>query len=114
MKAFPSRAPINADCIGIVENAGMDLLDYHAARALPLAYAFYKNGIESDGCVFEWDGEEVMHLSGSHVCYVSAPDEDEAIDIAHDELANMHQLDSLEVMDIESCEDSDDDEDDGF
>ena len=58
--------------------------------------------------------EVVMHFSGSHVCYVSAPDEDEAIDIAHDELANMHQLDSLEVMDIESCEDSDDDEDDGF
>lgn len=58
MKAFPSKAPINADCIGIVEHAGMDLLDYHAARALPLAYAFYKNGIESDGCVFEWDGDD--------------------------------------------------------
>jgi hypothetical protein len=58
--------------------------------------------------------EVVMHFSGSQVCYVSAPNEDEAIDVAYDELANMHQLDNLEVMDVESCEDSEDDEDDGF
>ena len=58
--------------------------------------------------------EVVLHYSGTQVCYVSAPDEDEAIDIAYDELANMHQLDSLEVVDVESCEDSEDDEDDGF
>jgi hypothetical protein len=58
--------------------------------------------------------EVVLHFSGSHVCYVSAPNEDEAIDVAYDELANMHQLDSLEVMDVESCEDSEDDEDNGF
>jgi hypothetical protein len=57
MKAFPSRAPINADCIGITEHAGMDLLDYHAARALPLAYEFYKNAIEGDNCIFQWEGE---------------------------------------------------------
>ena len=55
-----------------------------------------------------------MHFSGSQICYVSAPNEEEAIDIAHDELANMHQLDSLEVVDVESCEDSEDDEDDEF
>jgi hypothetical protein len=54
--------------------------------------------------------EVVLHFSGSHICYVSAPDEDEAIDVAYDELANMHQLDSLEVMDVESSEDSEDDD----
>jgi len=53
MKAFPSRAPINADCIGITEHAGMDLLDYYAARALPLAFHFYRNSIENDDCRFE-------------------------------------------------------------
>jgi hypothetical protein len=58
--------------------------------------------------------EVVMHFSGRQSCYVSAPNEDEAIDVAYDELANMHQLDSLEVVDVESCEDSEDDEDDGF
>ena len=58
MKAFPSRAPINADCIGITEHAGMDLLDYHAARALPLAFQFYRNSIENDNCIFECEGEE--------------------------------------------------------
>ena len=58
--------------------------------------------------------EVVLHFSGRQSCYVSAPNEDEAIDVAYDELANMHQLDSLEVMDVESCEDSEDDEDDGF
>ena len=58
MKAFPSRAPINADCIGIVENAGMDLLDYYAARALPLAFHYYRNAIENDGGKFEWEGDD--------------------------------------------------------
>jgi len=58
--------------------------------------------------------EVVLHYSGTQVFYVTAPDEDEAVDVAHDELANMHQLDDLEVMDCESCEDSEDAEDDGF
>ena len=58
--------------------------------------------------------EVVLYYSGSQVFYIDAPDEDEAYDVAHDELANMHQLDNLEVMDSEVCEDSEDDEDDGF
>lgn len=58
MKAFPSRAPINVDCIGITEHAGMDLLDYHAARALPLAFHYYRNAIEIDGGKFEWEGDD--------------------------------------------------------
>jgi len=28
--------------------------------------------------------EVVLHFSGTQVCYVSAPDEDEAIDVAYD------------------------------
>lgn len=48
-----------------------------------------------------------LHFSGSETFYVTAPDEGEAIDLAHDELANMHELDNLEVIDSESCEDGD-------
>jgi hypothetical protein len=51
--------------------------------------------------------EVTLHFSGSETFYIDAPDEDEAVDIAHDELANMHQLDGLQVTDSESHEDDD-------
>ena len=51
--------------------------------------------------------EVTLHFSGSETFYIDAPDEDEAVDIAHDELANMHQLDGLQVIDSESHEDDD-------
>lgn len=51
--------------------------------------------------------EVTLHFSGSETFYIEAPDEDEAVDIAYDELANMHQLDGLQVIDSESHEDDD-------
>ena len=51
--------------------------------------------------------EVTLHFSGSETFYIEAPDEDEAVDIAYDELANMHQLDGLQVTDSESHEDDD-------
>jgi hypothetical protein len=51
--------------------------------------------------------EVTLHFSGSETFYIDAPDEDEAVDIAYDELANMHQLDGLQVTDSESQEDDD-------
>jgi hypothetical protein len=57
--------------------------------------------------------EVKLYFSGVHVEYVESPDEDEAYDVACDELANMHQLDDLEITDCEICEDGEDDEDDG-
>jgi hypothetical protein len=51
--------------------------------------------------------EVKLYYSGTEVFYIDATDEGEAIDLAHDELANMHQLDGLEVVDSESCEDDD-------
>jgi hypothetical protein len=48
-----------------------------------------------------------LHYSGSETFFVSAPDESEAEDMAQDELANMHELDGLEVTDCESHEDDD-------
>ena len=50
-----------------------------------------------------------LYYAGSETFFVSAPDESEAEGIAHDELANMHELDGLEVTDCESCEDNDED-----
>lgn len=50
------------------------------------------------------DYEVTLHFSGTHTFYVSAPDEDEAIDVAHDELANLAGDLEYEVDDSESCE----------
>jgi hypothetical protein len=50
-----------------------------------------------------------LYYSGSETFYIDAPDEDEAQGVAYDELANMHELDGLEVIDSESCEDNDED-----
>ena len=50
-----------------------------------------------------------LHYSGSETFYISAPDESEAEGISYDELANMHELDGLEVVDCESGEDDDED-----
>ena len=51
-----------------------------------------------------------LHFSGSHTFFVSAPDDDEAIDVAHDELANLAGDLEYEVIDAESEEDGYDDE----
>jgi len=50
-----------------------------------------------------------LYYSGSETFFVDAPDESEAEGLAHDELANMHELDGLEVTDCESYEDNDED-----
>lgn len=34
MNAFPSKAPINENCIGVTEHTGMSLRDYFAAKAM--------------------------------------------------------------------------------
>jgi hypothetical protein len=49
------------------------------------------------------DYEVTIYYSGSNTFYVSAPDEDEAIDVAHDELANLIDIDLIEITDVESC-----------
>jgi hypothetical protein len=51
--------------------------------------------------------EVTLHYSGRETFFVTAVSEDEAIDLAHDELADMHELDGLEVTDCESHEDDD-------
>jgi len=48
-----------------------------------------------------------LYYSGVQTFYITAPDDGEAVDCAYDELANLHQLDDLEVTDSESFEDDD-------
>lgn len=50
------------------------------------------------------DYEITLHFSGSHTFFVSAPDEDEAIDVAYDELANLAGDLEYEVIDSETEE----------
>ena len=50
------------------------------------------------------DYEVTLHYSGSHTLFISAPDEEEAIDLANDELANLIDMDFIEITDCESCE----------
>lgn len=50
------------------------------------------------------DYEVTLHFSGSHTFYVSAPDEDEAIECAHDLLGDLAGSLEYEVTDSESCE----------
>jgi hypothetical protein len=51
--------------------------------------------------------EVTLHFSGSETFYVEATSEEEAEELAHDDLCNMHELDGLEVTDCESHEDDD-------
>jgi len=51
--------------------------------------------------------EVTLRYRGSETFYIDAPDEGEAEGVAEDELANMHELDGLEITDCESCEDDD-------
>jgi len=48
-----------------------------------------------------------LFFRGTETFYIEAPDEGEAQNIAEDELANLHELDGLEVVDCESHEDDD-------
>lgn len=50
------------------------------------------------------DFEVTLHFSGSHTFFISAPDDDEAVDLAHDELANLAGDLEYEVTDAESEE----------
>jgi hypothetical protein len=50
------------------------------------------------------DYEVTLHYSGSYTTTISAPDEEEAIDVAHDELANLAGDLEVEVTDSESCQ----------
>jgi hypothetical protein len=49
MKAFPSAEPIySKDIVGVKESTGMDLRDYFAAKAMPLAFKVWENYHSSD------------------------------------------------------------------
>jgi hypothetical protein len=50
------------------------------------------------------DYEVTLYYSGSHTIYVSAPDEDEAVEIAHEELACLIDMDFIDITDCESCQ----------
>lgn len=50
------------------------------------------------------DYEVTLYYSGSHTFFISAPDEDEAIECAHEELGNLIDPDFIEVDDCESCQ----------
>lgn len=50
------------------------------------------------------DFEVTLYYSGSHTITISAPDEDEAIELAHEELASLIDMDFIDVTDCESCE----------
>lgn len=49
------------------------------------------------------DFEVTLYFSGSHTFFVSAPDEEEAEGVAHDELANLAGDLDYEITDVESC-----------
>jgi hypothetical protein len=50
------------------------------------------------------DYEVTLYYAGSTTITVNAADEDEAIELAHDELANLIDMDLIEITDIESCQ----------
>jgi len=50
------------------------------------------------------DYEVTLYYAGSTTITVNAPDEDEAIELAHDELANLIDMNLIDVTDIESCQ----------
>jgi len=50
------------------------------------------------------DYEVTLYFAGSTTINVSAPNEDEAIELAHDELANLIDMNLIDVTDIESCQ----------
>jgi hypothetical protein len=50
------------------------------------------------------DYEVTLYYAGSTTITVSAPNEDEAIELAHDELANLIDMNLIDVTDIESCQ----------
>lgn len=50
------------------------------------------------------DFEVTLYYSGSNTFFISAPDEDEAIDLAHDELASLIDMELIEITDCESCQ----------
>jgi hypothetical protein len=50
------------------------------------------------------DYEVTLYYAGSHTITVSAPDEDEAIELAHDELSNLIDMEFIEITDCESCQ----------
>jgi hypothetical protein len=49
MKAFPSAESVySKDIVGVKESTGMDLRDYFAAKAMPLAFKVWENYHSSD------------------------------------------------------------------
>lgn len=50
------------------------------------------------------DYEVTLYYRGSHTITVNAPDEDEAIDLAQDELANLIDMEFIDITDVESCQ----------
>ena len=50
------------------------------------------------------DYEVTLYYAGSTTITVTAPDEDEAIELAHDRLADLIDMDLIYVTDTESCQ----------
>jgi hypothetical protein len=73
MKAFPI-----ANMEGSEEFLGMDLRDYFASKAMPMAFKFAKDSIENDGGIFEiGDPERDGDMSSgiavvAEYCYIFA------------------------------------------
>jgi len=75
MKAFPR----NIDNKGYQDDySGMDLRDYFASKAMPMAFKFAKDSIENDGGIFEiGDPERDGDMSSgiavvAEYCYIFA------------------------------------------
>ena len=73
MKAFPYKS-----LSGEEWDNGMDLRDYFAAKAMPMAFKFAKDSIENDGGIFEiGDPERDGDMSSgiavvAEYCYIFA------------------------------------------
>jgi hypothetical protein len=78
MKAFPqNEATMHID-LPLETQQGMDLRDYFAAKAMPMAFKFAKDSIENDGGIFEiGDPERDGDMSSgiavvAEYCYIFA------------------------------------------
>jgi hypothetical protein len=76
MKAFQTEHPVAG--MMDLKSDGMDLRDYFAAKAMPMAFKFTKDSIENDGGIFEiGDPERDGDMSSginvvAEYCYIFA------------------------------------------
>ena len=66
MKAFPYKS-----LSGEEWDNGMDLRDYFAAKAMPMAFKFAKNCMENDGIIFEISDIERENEISSEIAVVA-------------------------------------------